>query len=101
MLQFIYDSELKSFSEGSKSKSMQRIGTASLSFPIPNKRRIDKRGRRRRLAMKVEVPLLAGPGTLNSKGARTQVSKDLADTKALPLKPQVYRKFVQAFKPKV
>lgn len=101
MIRFIYDSELKVFSEESKSKSMKRIGTASLSFPIPNKRRIDKRGRRRRLAMKVEVPLLAGPGTLNSKGARTQVSKDLADTKALPLKPQIYRKFVQAFKPKV
>lgn len=101
MKQFIYDPDLKTFSEGSKSSKMVRIGTASLSFPIPNKRRIDKRGRKRRLAMKVEVPLMAGPGTLNSKGARVQVSKDLADTKALPLKPQIYRKFVQAFKPKV
>lgn len=84
-------------SEKSQNQPTKRIGTLCVSIPT-RKFKINKRGVKRRLAMKFEAPLMGGSaGALTPKSAMVNFGKDLQGMQKITLNPKRYRKIVEAF----
>lgn len=98
----IFDEQLRLFATTDKDKDKQgppkgkQVATLSLSIPI-RKFRIDKKGRRRRLATKFSIPLTSGQGAMTGRALRKQASSDLVNADGGPINSRRYRKIVEAF----
>lgn len=95
-----YNFEQRSFAKVDDSKERRRpvkqIGTMTISIPT-RKLRVDRKGRKRRISVKFELPLMSGPGTLTARSVIANLQKDLQNTQKIPLTQKAYRKIVQAF----
>lgn len=87
-------------SKKAEGKPMKRIGTISVGI-LTRKYIIDRKGRKRRIRVDFDSPLMQGQGTMNTQSAISNLKKELGDrpTTKLPLTQSKFRKIVEVMTP--
>lgn len=91
----------KQFAEAKTKQTPTGTQIGTLSISIPTRRKfIDRKGRKRRVAVKYEMGLTQGPGALTGRSLISNLKKDMAGVKSKPIDQKLYRKIIAAFKAK-
>lgn len=98
-----YDNETRQFAvakDNSKNDpKATRIGTLSVGI-LTRKRVRDRKGRKRRVRVEFDAPLMGGNGAMTPVAAISNLKKELGNiqNRNIKLNPKSFRKITEAFK---